>query len=368
MGWSRRNIGVTYYDSGRAYLGYTLVSPAGGDAAYLVDMVGTVVHMWRYQRGIGECHLLPDGHLLLRSARSIAPGGFPGAPSSDHLLELDWNGDTVWEHRDPNIRRYSRLSNGNTLLLLGEQISVDQTKQVQGGFSSATDPERMLGDLVVEVTSDGSVVYEWHSVDWLNPAEDIICPLENRAAWGGANDLTALDDDKFLISFRILDTVALVDRTNGTFAWKWGQGQISHQHNPTRLPNGHVLLLDNGAHRRGLSYSRVIEVDPETDDVVWEYHGDPLSSFFTHFTGGAERLPNGNTLTCEGYEGRLFEVTPGGEVVWEYVSPFFHQDPQGYANRVFRTHRYGPDYPGLIGQDLDPERYANLNRLHSLDL
>ena len=183
-------------------------------------------------------------------------------------------------------------------------------------------------------------------------------------AWGGANDLTALDDGNFLISFRILDTVVMVDRSSGEFAWKWGRGQISHQHNPTRLPDGHVLLLDNGAHRRGLSYSRVIEVDPSTDEVVWEYHGEPLSSFFTHFTGGAERLRNGNTLICEGYEGRLFEVTRTNEVVWEYVSPFFLQDPQGYANRVFRAHRYGPDHPALQGRDLDPGRYSNLNRLY----
>ena len=60
--------------------------------------------------------------------------------------------------------------------------------------------------------------------------------------------------DSFLISFRVLDTVAIVDRATGEFTWKWGRGQISHQHHPTRLPNGHVLLLDNGAHRRGLSF------------------------------------------------------------------------------------------------------------------
>ncbi|MFQ6029002.1 MAG: hypothetical protein ACE5Q6_16095, partial [Dehalococcoidia bacterium] len=125
------------------------------------------------------------------------------------------------------------------------------------------------------------------------------------------------------------------------------------------------LLLDNGSHRRGLSYSRVVEVDMDTSEIAWEYHGEPLSSFFTHFTGGAQRLPNGNTLICEGAEGRLFEVTPGSEVVWEYVSPLFLPDPQGYGNRVFRTRRYGPDFPGLAGRDLDPERYANLNRIYA---
>ena len=364
MGWSHREIGLTYLDRGRAFPGYTLFAPNGGERAHLIDMEGNIVHQWGYANGIGECHLLPNGHLLLRSARSAGSGAFPGAPSSDHLLELSWNGDTVWEYRNPHLRRYGRLPNGNTLVLLWEEISPEKTKEVKGGFHTSSDPERMLGDLVAEITAEGSVLYEWHSSDQLRPEEDIICPLENRRARGGANDLTPLENGNFLISFRILDTVAMVDRSSGEFTWKWGPGEISHQHNPTLLPDGHVLLLDNGAHRRGLSYSRVVEVDPTNSEISWEYHGEPLSSFFTHFTGGAERLANGNTLICEGYEGRLFEVAPNNEVVWEYISPFSLQDPQGYGNRVFRSHRYGPDYPGLAGRDLDPDRYANLNRLY----
>ena len=365
MGWSRRGVGLTYYDPGRAYPGYTLLNVSGGDKVYLIDLEGSIVHQWHYAHGFGECHLLPSGHLLFRSARSTDRGGFPGLPVSDTVGELGWEGEVVWEHHNPNIRRYSRLPNGNTMLLLSEQISAEKTRQVQGGYATSSDPERMLGDLVVEVTPEGSLVYEWRSADHLDPETDIICPLENRVAWGGANDFTALEDGSFLISFRILDTVALVDRNTGEFSWKWGRGQISHQHNPTRLANSHVLLLDNGSHRRGLSYSRVVEVDIDTSEIAWEYHGEPLTSFFTHFTGGAERLPNGNTLICEGSEGRLFEVTPGSEVAWEYISPLFLPDPQGYGNRVFRTHRYGPDCPGLTGRDLDPARYANLNRIYA---
>ena len=127
------------------------------------------------------------------------------------------------------------------------------------------------------------------------------------------------------------------------------------------MANGHVLLLDNGAHRRGLSYSRVVEVDPENNEIVWEYRGTPLNSFFTHFTGGAQRLANGNTLITEGANGRLFEVTPNGEVVWEYISPFFAEGNNGMANGVFRAHRYAPEDPALAGRDLDPGRYGNLS-------
>ena len=72
MGWSRRGVGLTYYDPGRAYPGYTLLTVSGGDKVYLIDLEGSIVHQWHYAHGFGECHLLPSGHLLFRSARSTA--------------------------------------------------------------------------------------------------------------------------------------------------------------------------------------------------------------------------------------------------------------------------------------------------------
>ena len=54
----------------------------------------------------------------------------------------------------------------------------------------------------------------------------------------------------------------------------------------------------------------------------------------------AQRLPNGNTLICEGDFGRLFEVTAESELVWEYVNPYFNEGPNGLNNRVFRAYRY----------------------------
>ena len=63
--------------------------------------------------------------------------------------------------------------------------------------------------------------------------------------------------------------------------------------------------------------------------------------------------------------GRLFEVMPEGEMVWEYINPFFGADERfGRANRVFRAYKYGPDFAGLQGRNLNPERYAWLNHLY----
>ncbi len=65
----------------------------------------------------------------------------------------------------------------------------------------------------------------------------------------------------------------------------------------------------------------MLEVDPVTDEIRWEYNGDPPEAFFSALRGGCQRLPNGNTLITESDRGRVFEITPEGEVVWEFYNP-----------------------------------------------
>jgi len=134
MGWSHRPTGVTHYEPVEAYRGYTLFSANGGDEAYLIDMEGRFVHRWRSGRGISYGYLLPNGNLLFRNR-----GGPPGMPGSDGVQELSWDGELVWEYRNPLLRRHNRLANGNNLLLLYEEIPAELTRQVQGGFATPSD-------------------------------------------------------------------------------------------------------------------------------------------------------------------------------------------------------------------------------------
>jgi hypothetical protein len=65
----------------------------------------------------------------------------------------------------------------------------------------------------------------------------------------------------------------------------------------------------------------VIEVDPETLEIHWAYVGTPERPFFSELRSAQQRLPNGNTLITESDGGRIFEVTPDREIVWEYINP-----------------------------------------------
>ncbi|MBT4940429.1 MAG: aryl sulfotransferase, partial [Rhodospirillaceae bacterium] len=78
------------------------------------------------------------------------------------------------------------------------------------------------------------------------------------------------------------------------------------------------------------------------------YAGSPRLSFYSPHISGMQRLANGNTLICEGGKGCIFEVTPEGEVVWEYVSDTWTHNPaQGDVNWIFRAYRYAADSPQI---------------------
>jgi hypothetical protein len=129
--------------------------------------------------------------------------------------------------------------------------------------------------------------------------------------------------------------------------------------------------------RTGGSYSSVEEIVPPVDAngnyaltpgsaygppaQSWIYTATPPSNFNAQNISGAQRLPNGNTLVCDGPHGTFFEVTAGGDTVWRYVSPVVASGPlnqgdsvPGQGNLVFKIRRYGPTYPGLAGRELTP--------------
>ena len=121
-----------------------------------------------------------------------------------------------------------------------------------------------------------------------------------------------------LLSLRSLNLVIVVDPVEGKVRWTWGPGELLRQHQPTVVQGDHVMLFDNGEESRG---SRILEVDPRTDKVVWTYKGKTPSDFFSIIRGGNQRLPNGNILITDSEAGRALEVTRAGEVAWEYYNP-----------------------------------------------
>jgi uncharacterized repeat protein (TIGR01451 family) len=207
------------------------------------------------------------------------------------------------------------------------------------------------------------------------------------------------DFDQVLLSIPTFNEVWVIDHSTttqeaagetggrsgkgGSLLYRWGNPQaysrgaevdrmLGFQHDARWIPRGRpgagrMTVFSNRTPGATTPYSTVYEFVPPADAEgryavpdtapfgpvapVWTY-ASPADLQAANLSG-AERLENGNTLISEGPEGRLFEVTPAGAIVWEYWSPYSNATGAG-AFSLFRATRVRPDFPGLVGQDLRP--------------
>ncbi|HKJ69015.1 MAG TPA: aryl-sulfate sulfotransferase [bacterium] len=321
---------VTTYKPDKFYRGYTLCSSRHTERARLIDMEGNEIHSWEFVQG-GSWHyaeMLPNGHLI-------------AIIKDQMILELDWNSNLVWKCEMRAHHDFDRLPNGNTMVISRERI-----------LNPELSPDTLLSDFIVEKTSDCGVVWRWNSDEHARELQnfvEITFPVDHTD-WAHTNTVEVLRenvlasrDPRFqagnvLTSFRNVNTIAVIDRKTKKIVWAWGPGVLDRQHMPTLLENGHILMYDNGSDR---GYTRILELDVLRDEIVWEYTADPPESFFSNTRGSNQRLPNGNTLTGEADSGHLVEITPAGEVVWEYENPDTLAD--GRQDALYRVIRYTPE-------------------------
>jgi hypothetical protein len=131
-----------------------------------------------------------------------------------------------------------------------------------------------------------------------------------------------------LFCSRYLDLIGVIDITQEELLWSWGKNELEGPHHPTLLDNGNIMVFDNGIRRK---YSRIIEVDPRSRKIVWQYMADPPQSFFSKWGGASQRLPNGNILITETDKGRVFEITDGGDIVWEFYNTEINEEKKKRA-------------------------------------
>ncbi len=414
---------VTIHQESETYEGFTLYTPLGGGTGadgtneiYLIDMDGNTVHTWTVEHAPGLYgFLLPNGNLLYGgNTRELQPT--PGGGGGGTIQEIDWDGNVVWEYTGTEISKYmhhdfDKLPNGNILVLAWEEMTPEGMTRVQGGLEGEefVDPEtgekKIWSDAIYEIDyKTKEIVWEWHAEEELEIEDYPLFPLNNRHEWTHANTVEFLPEGNpyngkpaIMTSFRQPDVIMIIDYETKDVLWEWGSGEIKVQHDPTLLDNGNILLFDNGMQkpdtmRSGIPASRVLEVNPKTNEIEWEYTGDGLRGFrfFSGVISGAQRLPNGNTLITEGVPGRIFEVKKGekvgnaeeietnlmsgplyaNEIVWEYHNP--HYSPNTVENAVFRAYRYGindidwpvkmPDpNPRGVNDQMNPESSLSIN-------
>lgn len=210
--------------------------------------------------------------------------------------------------------------------------------------------------------------------------------------------------DQIMVSAREFNEAWIIDRnmtteeavgSAGHLLYRWGHPitydrgdaedrQMYYQHDVQWIPEGYPgagnIIVFNNRHTTedapDGAYSSVAEFTPPLAEdgsyiledgeafapaePTWFYQSTPPEAMYSNVISGTQRLRNGNTLIIVGVQGRLLEVTPEGEIAWEYVAPYtsdftiVSQSSTDAQGRIFRVRRYESDYIGLEGRDLTP--------------
>ncbi len=337
-------IGVGRYLPDRAFEGYTIYTPVTpGFPIRLINMQGETVHEW---------HLPTDE---LEGPRddglSLAPGdkvtiAYPRVfPNGDLLLVLGvppfytpWGMGIVKLDKDSNLiwkflkQAHHDLDIGPDGKIYGLLHSV--VKRPWPGLEIIATP--FIDDQVVVLDADGNELTQVSVLEAIqgSPYEAILQFADPDRPKGDllhVNSITYLDatnaeffpgaeDGDVLLSMRQIGVIAVLDIDDRTIKWAL-KGPWHAQHDPDILANGNVLIFDNRGDLKHDGGSRVVEFNPRTMEIVWEYPGDSDERLYTSIYGSQQRLPNGNTLISEGNNGRMIEVSPAREIVWEYRVP-----------------------------------------------
>jgi hypothetical protein len=359
---------VASYQPDKTQDGVTFITGMLGDAygMKLVSLDGTTLHEWRV------------------SFNNIWPDPPHGEAMQDwdaqiHGSLLYSNGDVVFNFRSRAAVRIDRCSNvvwrlarrthqsvfldyeGN-LWIPAEELITEPTDRLP--FLSPP----FLEDFLLRISADGEILEKISVLDVIFRskyegvlfANGIDAPqYENIKDITHLNDIEILSPDMaarfpsfragdIMISLRNLNLIAVIDRE--TKAIKWSMvGPFLRQHDPDFLEDGRIAVFDNrrdDSDGRVFGGSRVLDVDPATREIGVFYEGRSAGEFFANIMGEHQRLANGNGLIVESERGRVFEVTPDGEIVWTYINRW----DQDKVATVYHATRY-PDHYAVFAQE-----------------
>jgi len=312
--------GVVIWDRERASPGINLFTVESAAGALLVDMAGNVVLELRDSRPE------PSNWKLIEPS---ALDTFTALTTDGVIFNLDARSQRNWTREGTFLHHDFHLDPAGNLYALEQVVTrlpeFSRVKKIRDDhlIKMAPDGVRMWDLSSAELVEKEPELFDVMRAQSHSPFDLEIDTFHTNTIWVFPEDVVRNGKRIFyagdvLVCWRNLDTVAAIDPVAKRVRWHWGAGELDRPHQPTLLDNGNLLIFDNGKER---GWCRVVEIDPERGEIVWEYRGDPAESFYSSSRGAAQRLPNGNTLVTDSMTGRALEVTLAGETVWEYFEP-----------------------------------------------
>ena len=329
---------------------YTLYSSAGAPEAHLVNAAGERLHSWKapfskvwpeaphvgdlesptdfYWRRV---HLLPNGDLL---ALYTAAGG---APQGAGLVRLNRRSEVVWSHAAKTHHDFAVRRDGSIYALAHRFRSPTPTRV--GAMEDP--PDEILADSVVQLAPDGeevarvSVLEAFSRSNYRSIIEGQPSAVEapGEKAWDVLHTSSIAiigpefarrhpfaEAGQLLLTCRTVDIVAILDIEQERIVWA-SRGYWWQPTDAEPLDDGSLMVFDSNGHGGAGLPSRVLKFDPSSERVTWRYSGDREHPFWSREGGSLEVLSSGNLLVTSTLSGRIFEVTPAGEIDWEFRNP-----------------------------------------------
>lgn len=347
----------------------TLYTEAGMEAR-LIELDGTVRHRWQVHfddvfpetphidwRGDASsiywhgAHLFPNGDILF----NFMGGNFPYAGG---LVRLDKDSRIVWKlarntHHDIAVAedgtiwvpalRYHREAlpqfpdlkpwyYEDTILKVspaGEVLDEISVLEALKSFPGA-----------LSVTYEDARAIEQIDPLHVNNVEPLPAAIAAQFPMFEAGDL--------LVSMRNANTLAVLDPETRQAKWLL-TGRVQRQHDPDFLANGNILVFDNRGQTEDAQqcgFSRIVEIDPLTQNIVWQYRGcSGEFRFATGHRGEQVELPNGNILVSATNQGEVVEITRDAEprIVWRFVNGLAGEDGAPRRGIVTHASRHRPE-------------------------
>jgi hypothetical protein len=334
--------GVTMHDEVRAAPGWNLYSSMHGREAVLMDMDGRELHRWK-GAPLPEGPQQPKLGLWWRSIRMLPNGDLLAMRDYGPLVKLDADSRPIWTYDAGCHHDFDIAPDGRIFAI----VSGPQIRHPDFAYP-------LTEDFVVELGPDGKERRRVSLLDALAASEPREAIRELREHQRGEQgiarrDVTHLNaleilgpsppgsHDAFEAGRLLLSTpknhrVMLLDFAQQTIVWSLA-GSFRYQHDPSFTEDGRVLLFDN---RGGGERSRILALDPASGAELWSYGEPPAPPFFSECCGRVHALANGNLLVIISMEGRAIEITPGGELVWEFRSPHAVASKTAILNDVER--------------------------------
>lgn len=325
--------------------GVNLYSSGEAPVARLIDMDGAVLHTW--QRPFEDAFPdLSEGHdsFFWRRVRLLPGGDLVATYRGRGVVRLDRDSNVVWAnpmlvHHDLHVGGDGRL------YAIGRELrvvpAVHERREVIDDKVVILDLEtgRAIDEISIYDAFDQSIYAPLLTLDWLPRGELLHTNTIERLQPASPHPIPAFAAGNILLTIRDIDTVAVLDPHRRQIVWAL-KGLWTGAHGATLLDSGRLLIVDN---LRDHETSAVLEFDPSSQEVAWQFEGRPDAPFFTGALGDAQRLPDGNTLVSESDRGRAFEVDPAGQIVWEYETGARQGRDDGLIATLFEMTRLSAD-------------------------